>query len=187
MRAPKCLRLGARLAPTKMQLVFTQGTVPRVPVNETGQLRRVPSYRSRLTGPPGGAYRGDFGWGGYCPGGFCPRTAARPGPTAVFQIKGAPCVHDFNAVCMILKAVHPACTPISQTFSVYLNSVCALDLNSGCTHFPPSAASGCTNLNLNFEHWTEFGSMDTDIERGSLPFYAQTDQGHWRDHNHWRD
>ena len=74
----------------------------------------------------------------------------------MFGIKGAPCtapsVHDFDAGCTILKAVHPACVPHCLIFSVYF-SLCAFELNSWCTHFAPSAPGGCTNLNLNFEHW----------------------------------
>ena len=67
------------------------------------------------------------------------------------RVHPAPCVHDFNARCTILKAVHPACAPFSQIFTVYF-SLCALGFKSGCPHFPPSAPGGCTNLNLNFEH-----------------------------------
>ena len=36
----------------------------------------------------------------------------------MFEIKGAPCVHDVGAGCMILKAVYPACAPFSLIFSV---------------------------------------------------------------------
>ena len=38
----------------------------------------------------------------------------------VFEIKTAPCVHDFNAGCTILTAVHQACTLFSLIFSVYI-------------------------------------------------------------------
>ena len=75
----------------------------------------------------------------------------------VFEIKGAPCVYDINAGCMILKAVHPACAPVPLIFSVYhTGSLCAIFLNFGCTHFQPSAPDVCTNLNFNFEHWYIF-------------------------------
>ena len=59
----------------------------------------------------------------------------------------APCGHGFNAGCMILKVVHPACAPFTHIFSVYL-LLCFYDLNSGRTHFPPSAPGGCKH----FEH-----------------------------------
>ena len=71
------------------------------------------------------------------------------------RVHPAPCVHDFNAGCMIFKAVHPVCAPFSLLFSVYL-SLCAHDLHSGCTHFPTSAPGKCTHLNLNFEHCIVF-------------------------------
>ena len=67
------------------------------------------------------------------------------------RVHPAPCVHGFNAGCTILKAVHPACAPFSLIISVYL-SLCALYLNSGCRHFPPTAPGRCTHLNINFEH-----------------------------------
>ena len=67
------------------------------------------------------------------------------------RVHPAPGAHNFDTGCTILKAVHPACAPHCLIFIVYL-SLCALELNSGCTHFPPSAPGGCTNLNLNFEH-----------------------------------
>ena len=76
----------------------------------------------------------------------------------MFEIKGAPCVHGFNAGCTILKAVHPACAPFSQILGVYLG-LCAFNLTSGCTLFLPSAPGGCTNLNLNFEHCTGLPPM----------------------------
>ena len=61
-------------------------------------------------------------------------------------------MHEFNAGCMIFKAVHPVCAPFSLLFSVYL-SLCAHDSHSGCTQYPTSAPGKCTHLNLNFEHW----------------------------------
>ena len=68
------------------------------------------------------------------------------------RVHPATCVHDFNVGCTNLKAVHSACSPFSRIISVHI-SFCAIDLNYGCTHFPSSAPGGCTNLNLNFEHW----------------------------------
>ena len=83
---------------------------------------------------------------------FPPFTIVPP-TRAVFEIKGAPCILCAWFWCQVhdLKAVHPACAPFFSICSVYL-SFCALDLNSGCTHLLPSAPSGCTHLNLNFEH-----------------------------------
>ena len=54
------------------------------------------------------------------------------------RVHPAPCVHDFNAGCTILKAVHPLCAPFSLIISVQI-SLCALHLNYWCIHFPPSA------------------------------------------------
>ena len=62
-----------------------------------------------------------------------------------------------HPVCMIVMPgarFKILCTRRVHHFPKYLVFIlkCALDFNSGCTHFPPSAHGGCTKLNLNFEH-----------------------------------